>query len=268
MEEVLNLLTMDSESITAPTCAVTTMAIMQQPAPEVTKNQYFIFSVVVKNCSCEDHPCPVATLVYDGDGEIVPPGSGHEVLEGRTSWDGVKFVFRVRINELSRNHRNRLFCIRLTHHGAWCVTRAIKVLSKSSIVKAHSEGITSSKQSKRARDQEPTGSNCAGCNHFTHQMSELKRLCLDSQHKATTLTDSVQRSVAQLRADLSTMAASVTALTEYVHAIAPIVQNSPTLELQQPFAKDRDISNGWSLSNDLLQDMSLEDMNLGFTHIA
>lgn len=87
---------------------------------------------------------PFATLVYE-DGSLVIPNSGHDVLEGlQTIRDGI-CILKVRVNELSKAHRNQRFKVRIVATGAFgqavCYTTPMRVLSKTSIIMQHRQAL-------------------------------------------------------------------------------------------------------------------------------
>ena len=76
---------------------------------------------------------------------MVIPHSGHEVLEGlQTIRDGV-CVLKVRVNELSKAHRNQRFKVRILATGSFgqsvCYTTPMRVLSKTSIIMQHRQAL-------------------------------------------------------------------------------------------------------------------------------
>lgn len=209
--------------IPAPECAATHVTIMQQPAAEVTKNQYFELSVAVHNCTCsaDKQSAPRAELLYDGEDCVVPPASGQEVLEGCSSWDGIKFTYRLRINELSRAHRNRLFKIRFRHGYSQCETRGVKVLSKSSIVRAHAEGsVATSSRVKRSREDDAA----AGA------VAEMKRMCVEIRERVTASQAKTQTQLLGLQQQITAMSQQMDML---VQALLPPPPSSSPLQQQQ-----------------------------------
>lgn len=122
------------------------LEVLRQPPPEVTKAVYVELHIQLRDISqlIMSEFKPLAALVYE-DGSLVIPNSGHDVLEGlQTIRDGI-CVLKVRVNELSKAHRNQRFKVRIVASGAFgqavCYTTPMRVLSKTSIIMQHRQAL-------------------------------------------------------------------------------------------------------------------------------
>eukprot|EP00698_Gefionella_okellyi_P006604 TRINITY_DN15926_c0_g1_i1.p1 TRINITY_DN15926_c0_g1~~TRINITY_DN15926_c0_g1_i1.p1 ORF type:complete len:302 (+),score=39.64 TRINITY_DN15926_c0_g1_i1:120-1025(+) len=116
-----------------------TLQVLQNPDAEITRNVYFEFKVRMLASSKYfiDHSQPVTELYYENN---TPVPGGHIILDGQFAIREGVLVVRARIKELSKAHRSQRFRVKVTAGGVSAFSNPIKVLSKTSIVKAHRTG--------------------------------------------------------------------------------------------------------------------------------
>lgn len=111
--------------------------ILVQPEAEITRNVYFDFRIRLLQAtkqSLATSSQPSAELIYENNN---PVPASDSILDAQFAVRETTVHIRARIKELSKAHRGQRFRLRVTVHGVVAVSSPIKVLSKSSIVKAH-----------------------------------------------------------------------------------------------------------------------------------
>ena len=164
-----------------------------------------------------------AELLYE-DGVPVPPAIGHQVLEGKSVWSGLnEVILSVRINELSHSHRNRRFIVRVSHAGMHADTHPLKVMSKSSIVKAHLSAVVapaSTGSAKRSRNEteelEARGTGRCVQVHVADDVLELRTMQERLEKRAEEATAFMKHETQLLRQDMSSLSACMQALIEQI----------------------------------------------------
>lgn len=194
------------------------MIISQDTAVEVTKNQYFKVHFHIRGCSCEDRTV-LFDLLYE-DQMAVPPGVGRAALEAKADWSSSNdFIVTARINELSHAHRNRRFIIRIEHGGMTVYTSPMKVMSKSSIVKAHLSGDINAKR-KRCADDDALEARQTERNVrlLTDEVAALRAFCVQADTRAHQLSSTVEDQIAMLRGEVTTLSGSLASFTSLIES--------------------------------------------------
>lgn len=120
---------------------------------EVTKSVYFDLRFVVLSEHGEllHDFVPSASLRYEEGSPV-----SADIFDGNFVSNAGECILNVRINELSKNHRNQRFQVQVEAAGSFgrvaAITPPIKVLSKTSIVQSH---LRQNGSHKRKRNIEP-----------------------------------------------------------------------------------------------------------------
>jgi hypothetical protein len=115
--------------------------IQLQPDAEITRNVYFDFRIRIVQASKQSvvSSQPTAELVYEN--HVAVPAS-ETILDAQFAIRENVLHIRARIKELSKAHRGQRFRLKVNFLGVTAFSNAIKVLSKSSIVKAHRTALS------------------------------------------------------------------------------------------------------------------------------
>lgn len=154
--------------------------------PEVPRSVYFHLRVLSPNT--DELMCQ---LLYEDDSPVP-----NQILDGQMAKQSDTWFVKCRISELTRNHRNNRFKVRIYTKGKteqtykYTVSSPVKVLSKSSIVSAHKKGETTSKRKHSA-------------------ISSSKRDVISNDY-----VQSLCKEIAGLKQQISDQSAAITALSK------------------------------------------------------
>lgn len=215
-------------------CPASSFTIRRGLPQEVTKNQYFNVTLDVVGCNCQERSVN-AELLYE-DGVPVPPAVGHQVLEGKSVWSSInEVILSVRINELSHSHRNRRFLVRVSHAGLCAETHPLKVMSKSSIVKAHLSGSAATTASavgtakRRRNETEEMESRGAGRSvqvHLADEVLELRAMQERLERRAEEAAALMKHETQLLHTDVAALGACMSALLEQISRLTSPCQSA------------------------------------------
>jgi len=189
-----------------------TLHILKEPPPEVTKMVYNELQLQLTNANGDtiEEFRPTATLVYE-DGNRVQSISGHEVLEGmQTVRDGI-CILRVRINELSKAHRNQRFKVRITATGSFgqvvAFTTPMRVLSKTSIILQHQAAMSSedsdSPRKRGKRKQSDAEIDDEEAKRQRAELQEIRTLCLKNQLQLNAMQQRTTFEITELKSAIA-----------------------------------------------------------------
>eukprot|EP00698_Gefionella_okellyi_P004372 TRINITY_DN14041_c0_g1_i1.p1 TRINITY_DN14041_c0_g1~~TRINITY_DN14041_c0_g1_i1.p1 ORF type:complete len:329 (-),score=74.22 TRINITY_DN14041_c0_g1_i1:761-1747(-) len=193
------------------------LQILKQPPTEVTKAVYVELQLRLTTAdgTIVDEFVPSAKLVYEDNSEVTSQ-SGHDVLEGiQTLRDGI-CILKVRINELSKAHRNQRFkvCIAAKHASfgqAVTYTTAMRVLSKTSIILQHKAALEpeevatlkSRTKRKHTTEDDQDDSEVVLKKHIVDELQKVHLLVKMNQVQMDALQQRTMHQIAEVKAQIA-----------------------------------------------------------------